>query len=91
MRFTRAGTTKMNALTSTLKDQESRIFRFETVREQRELRDMTVRHVARHLGVTPSYLSGVECGQFVPSLPRLLKIQRFFENSLGEYFNEDYI
>lgn len=63
-------------------------FKHETIREQREARGLSVREVARALNLTPSYLSGIECGQFMPSLHRLLKIQAFFENSLGDYFRE---
>jgi transcriptional regulator with XRE-family HTH domain len=68
---------------------KSDCFKYETIREQREARGLSVREVARNLNVTPSYLSGIECGQFVPSLQRLLMIQAFFENSLAEYFRED--
>ena len=69
--------------------EKSDCFKFETIREQRQSRVLSIREVARDLNVSPSYLSGLECGKFVPSLQRLLQIQAYFENSLAEYFRDD--
>jgi transcriptional regulator with XRE-family HTH domain len=70
-----------------LKDDTS-FFRSETLRELREARGLTVRELALELGLSASYLSGVECGQFLPSLPRLLQIRHFFKNELSDYFHD---
>ena len=64
------------------------IFRHDTVREMREAHGLTVRELAEKLGLTASYLSGIECGQFVPSLSRLLQIRHFFKNDLSAYFQD---
>jgi len=66
--------------------EDTSFFRFDTLRELREARGLTVRELAEQLGLSASYLSGIECGQFLPSLQRLLQIRDYFENDLSAYF-----
>jgi transcriptional regulator with XRE-family HTH domain len=66
--------------------EDTSFFRSDTLRELREARGLTVRELAEQLGLSASYLSGIECGQFLPSLQRLLQIRDYFENDLSAYF-----
>jgi transcriptional regulator with XRE-family HTH domain len=56
----------------------------EFVRSRRDALDISLRELARQLGITPPFLSDIELGKRYPSEPVMAKLAEFFKMSLDD-------
>jgi transcriptional regulator with XRE-family HTH domain len=56
----------------------------EFVRSKRDELDMSLRELARHLGITPPFLSDIELGKRYPSEPIMMKLAEFFKMPIDD-------
>ncbi|MFH0920500.1 MAG: XRE family transcriptional regulator [Fibrobacterota bacterium] len=59
------------------------------IRRMRELQKLTLRELARRMGVTASFLSQIESGKSSPSLVTLKKIVDQLNTTMGRLFSEE--